>query len=222
MLRALRTAFLSAYRRLFFAETTIRFGTRMDVARNFLQRYGFAVVSVALAVGIRLLLDPELGFAYPFATLFVAILVTAWYGGLGPALTAVVLGGLLEVYFVLPPRGGFIPEGWYQQVGLVLYSCAGLGISLRGGAVDFARRSAEAGNAEARFKSALLEQTYDSVLVWDCGGRITFWNGGAERLYGFTRAEAVGRIGHELLQTQFPSGFDAFLEKLEADGWWEG
>ena len=222
MLRALQTAFVSAYRRLIFAETTFSIGTKMDVARNFIQRYGFAVASVALAVGVRLLLDPELGFAYPFATLFVAILLTAWYGGLGPALTAVVLGGFLEVYFVLPPRGVFIPQGWYQQVGLVLYTCAGLGISLLGGAVDFARRSAEAGNAEARFKSVLLEQTYDLVLVWDSDGRITFWNGGAERLYGFTRAEAVGRISHELLHTQFPGGFNAFFKKLEADGWWEG
>ena len=194
----------------------------MDYGRNLIQRYGCAVAGVALAIATRLLLDPYLGFAYPFATLFVAILVTAWYGGLGPALTAVVLGGLSAVYFVLPPRGVFFPEGWYQDLGLVLYTCAGLGISLLGGAVDFARRSAEAGNAEARFKSALIEQTYDSILVWDWDGRITFWNGGAERLYGFTRAEAVGRISHELLNTQFPGGFSAFYRKLEADDWWEG
>jgi PAS domain S-box-containing protein len=194
----------------------------MAYGRNFIERYGCAVAGVALAIGTRLLLDPFLGFAYPFATLFVAILVAAWYGGLGPALTAVFLGGLCAVYFVLPPRGVFFPEGWYQDVGLVLYTCAGLGISLLGGAVDFARRSAEAGNAEARFKSGLIEQTYDSILVWDWDGRITFWNGGAERLYGFTRAEAVGRISHELLKTQFPGGFSAFYQKLEADDWWEG
>jgi PAS domain S-box-containing protein len=194
----------------------------MDYGRNFIQRYGCAVVGVALAVSVRLLLDPFLGFAYPFATLFVAILVAAWYGGLGPALTAVVLGGLCAIYFIIPPRGVFFPEGWYQDVGLALYTCAGIGISLLGGAVDFARRSAEAGNAEARFKSALIEQTYDSILVWDWDGRITFWNGGAERLYGFTQAEAVGRISHELLKTQFPGGFSTFYRKLEADDWWEG
>jgi len=194
----------------------------MDYGRNFIQRYGCAVVGVALAVSVRLLLDPFLGFAYPFATLFVAILAAAWYGGLGPALTAVVLGGLCAIYFIIPPRGVFFPEGWYQDVGLVLYTCAGIGISLLGGAVDFARRSAEAGNAEARFKSALIEQTYDSILVWDWDGRITFWNGGAERLYGFTQAEAVGRISHELLKTQFPVGFSTFHRKLEADDWWEG
>ena len=116
----------------------------MDYGRNFIQRYGCAVVGVALAVSVRLLLDPFLGFAYPFATLFVAILAAAWYGGLGPALTAVVLGGLCAIYFIIPPRGVFFPEGWYQDVGLVLYTCAGIGISLLGGAVDFARRSAEA------------------------------------------------------------------------------
>ena len=35
---------------------------------------------------------------------------------------------------------------------------------------------------------------------------ITFWNRGAERTYGFTRAEAVGRVASELLRTEYPAG----------------
>jgi PAS domain-containing protein len=42
------------------------------------------------------------------------------------------------------------------------------------------------------------------VMVRDPQGRITLWSRGAERLYGFTRAEALGSISHELLNTRFP------------------
>ena len=46
--------------------------------------YGFAPISIWLATWVRLLLDPALGNQFPFITMFFAILLTAWYGGLGP------------------------------------------------------------------------------------------------------------------------------------------
>ena len=55
--------------------------------------YGIAVVSIALAVWVRLLLDPVIGYQFPFVTLFLAILLTSWFGGVRPALLAAVLGG---------------------------------------------------------------------------------------------------------------------------------
>ena len=42
------------------------------------------------------------------------------------------------------------------------------------------------------------------------------------RLYGYTREEAVGRISHELLHTQFPVPLEQIEERLERDGTWEG
>jgi two-component system cell cycle sensor histidine kinase/response regulator CckA len=73
-----------------------------------------------------------------------------------------------------------------------------------------------------RDQAALFDQTYDAVLVWDWNGPITFWNQGAERLYGFSRADAVGQISHTLLQTQFPHRMGQILATLEHDGRWEG
>jgi PAS domain S-box-containing protein len=39
---------------------------------------------------------------------------------------------------------------------------------------------------------ALVNAVGDAVAVCDAGGKITFWNGAAERMFGFTRAEALG------------------------------
>jgi PAS domain S-box-containing protein len=60
------------------------------------------------------------------------------------------------------------------------------------------------------------------VMVRDTKGRIEVWSGGSEKLYGYTRKEAVGRISHELLHTQFPEPLQQIEERLEHDGTWEG
>ena len=60
------------------------------------------------------------------------------------------------------------------------------------------------------------------VLVRDTQGRIVLWNQGAENLYGFGKQEAVGRVSHELLQTEFPEPLAQIEEKLRRSGSWEG
>ena len=46
--------------------------------------------------------------------------------------------------------------------------------------------------------------THDTVFVRDMNDVITYWNRGAEELYGWTREEAVGKFTHQLMQTIFP------------------
>jgi PAS domain S-box-containing protein len=43
-----------------------------------------------------------------------------------------------------------------------------------------------------------------SVMTRTAKGIITFWNRRAEVLYGWRKEEAVGRVSHDLLRTQFP------------------
>src|SRR5262245_1153732 len=106
-------------------------------------RYGLAVASIVLAVGVRMLLDPLLGDAFPFATLLLAILVTAWFGGLSPALVATVLGAGLSMWFLLPPRNGFAVEGFENRYGLAVYLAVGVGTALLGGRMRSAWQRAE-------------------------------------------------------------------------------
>jgi PAS domain S-box-containing protein len=60
------------------------------------------------------------------------------------------------------------------------------------------------------------------VLVRDLDSRIVLWTRGAERLYGFAKEEALGRVSHELFQTEFPESQAHVDEKLRRAGWWEG
>jgi PAS domain S-box-containing protein len=51
-------------------------------------------------------------------------------------------------------------------------------------------------------QTALLDKTQDAILISDLEGRIQFWNKGAERIYGWSRQEALGRIVGEFIYTE--------------------
>jgi PAS domain S-box-containing protein len=75
---------------------------------------------------------------------------------------------------------------------------------------------------EARRQSELLQLSYDAIIVWKFDGFIEGWNVGAERLYGYTEAEALGKVTHELLETVHPEPWAAIRVELLAMGFWEG
>src|SRR5579859_1746483 len=69
----------------------------------------------------------------------------------------------------------------------------------------------------------LIELAPVAVIVRDFGDDvITSWSRGAEDLYGWSRAEALGQVIHTLLQTQFPISRDDVVQTLRRTGQWEG
>jgi PAS domain S-box-containing protein len=71
-------------------------------------------------------------------------------------------------------------------------------------------------------QARLLDQTHDSILVRDMNGIITYWNRGAEELYGWRAEDVIGKRAHELLETVFPASRDKLQEELLRTGRWEG
>lgn len=67
-----------------------------------------------------------------------------------------------------------------------------------------------------------LERIKDSVMLRSMEGRIKFWNRGAEELYGWRKHDAVGKVSHELLRTQFPKPLKEIEAELTKKGRWEG
>src|SRR3546814_14271604 len=55
-----------------------------------------------------------------------------------------------------------------------------------------------------------------------CSSDLTYWNRGAEELYGWTKAAVAGRTATDLLQTQFPLSRAAAMETLMQTDRWEG
>lgn len=60
------------------------------------------------------------------------------------------------------------------------------------------------------------------VMIRDLEGRIVLWNTGAERLYGFKKEEALGRVSHQLLGSVFSEPLEQIMETLYARDSWDG
>jgi PAS domain S-box-containing protein len=73
-----------------------------------------------------------------------------------------------------------------------------------------------------RDQAQLLDLTQDAVLSMRWDGVIEFWNRGAEARYGWSREEAIGRVAHDLLHTEFPESLPEIQRTLVRDGYWQG
>jgi two-component system cell cycle sensor histidine kinase/response regulator CckA len=78
------------------------------------------------------------------------------------------------------------------------------------------------GEEQIREQAALLDQAQDAILVRDLDHTILFWNKGAERMYGWTAAEAVGRNAIELLVRIRFSQFELARQAVLDHGKWSG
>src|SRR6202022_3406499 len=62
----------------------------------------------------------------------------------------------------------------------------------------------------------------DSIFIRDTEDRITYWNQGAQRLYGWSKEEAMGRLTHSIFKTQYPQSLHDINAQLLATGHWKG
>ncbi len=72
-----------------------------------------------------------------------------------------------------------------------------------------------------REQASLLDKAQDAIIVRDLDNRVHFWNLGAERLYGWTKEEAIGASIESLLYPD-PTHFNSAMEKLLKNGEWNG
>ncbi|MGV3653496.1 MAG: sensor domain-containing protein, partial [Noviherbaspirillum sp.] len=73
-----------------------------------------------------------------------------------------------------------------------------------------------------REQASLLEITHDAILARGMDDIITYWNRGAEKLYGYTKEEAIGQDCHALLKTQAPLPIPAIKQIVNREHHWEG
>jgi PAS domain S-box-containing protein len=118
-------------------------------------------------------------------------------------------------YFFIVPLYSFDIANVQDLMALVAFLAASLAVS------TLVRRARHFGEAQHE-QATLLGLTPDAILALDGNRVITFWNSGAERLFGWSRDEAVGHDVRLLLRTVYPAPLDEILETYRRTGDWEG
>jgi PAS domain S-box-containing protein len=185
-----------------------------EIFKSRIWPYLFAIVSVAVATALTRLTFPWLGELS--SLFFVAVVLSTWYGGLGPGLLATVLAGAACASFTIdiPPGSGLFGADDALRLAVFLLACAVMSslVHLRRRAEQELRNanegleqrvqertrelessSREARESEERFR-ALMEGVADyAICMLDAKGHVISWNSGAQRIQGYRQSEIFGR-----------------------------
>jgi len=115
------------------------------------------------------------------------------------------------------------PDGSLRTVfavGHLVVDAAGERAELIGTTADVTE--ARAAEAEIRRQAELLGLARDALIVRERDGAISYWNRGAEELYGWTAREALGKKSHELLSTRSPIPIEEIESITRERGRWNG
>jgi PAS domain S-box-containing protein len=101
-------------------------------------------------------------------------------------------------------------------LGRCLMSVAAIGITA------FLALKNQSASMGLREQARLLDLTHDTIFVRGMTDLITYWNRGAEDLYGWKREQAVGKASHQLLRTVPPAPLEEITAELLRTDRWEG
>jgi PAS domain S-box-containing protein len=187
-----------------------------------------AVFSVVVSLGLALLME-RFQFGRMEVPLFLfAVAITSWYGRGGAAAVALVLSCLSFDYFFTQPlytlnitRSDLPYFIAFTAFALLVAWFASIRRRVELELLQ-SRDQLRIEVAERTQQASLLNLTHDTIFVRDMSDIITYWNRGAQEMYGWTPGEAVGKQAHELLHTVFPVPVDDVRAELLRSGRWDG
>jgi two-component system sensor kinase FixL len=177
-----------------------------------------ALAATAAGLGLRLAFAPLLGDRGIFLVFVPAVVLASAYAGLGAGVAATILGVFAGIYATV--LNAPLTLGDVVSAGLFGLVCSAI---VTGGEwFQRARRRAAAVNRdlaerEAHLKS-LLDTVPDAVIVIDQAGVMQSFSPAAERLFGWSAAEAIGRNVSMLMPEPYSSAHDGYLERYYRTG----
>ncbi|MEG3984003.1 PAS domain S-box protein [Microcoleus sp. T3B2] len=92
------------------------------------------------------------------------------------------------------------------------------------GIIAISRDISDRKKVEQKLRQTLeiLDLASDGIIIRDMDDRIIYWNQGAEKLYGWTKAEVAGEYIHTFLKTAFLKPLEIVTAEFFQQGTWEG
>lgn len=142
--------------------------------------------------------------------LTIIVLLSLMDSLISSAVFSVIAVGSLS-YFFAEPLFSFYVDSPQDIAALATFLFTSLAVT------GLARRVRRLGEAHLE-QTRLLDLTHDPIFVRGPNDVITYWNPGAEELYGWKRGEALGKVAHQLLQTVFPRRSNRSRKRWSAPG----
>jgi len=180
--------------------------------------YAVAVLATAGCVIVRVALEPFFHERASFILYVPALMISAAVGGVGAALVATVLGLAAGVVF---SRETLITDP-ANLVSAIVFLLLGLASGLAGsrlarGSRDTAAALTHLEEREAHLQS-ILDTVPDAMIVIDEQGVMQSFSAAAERLFGWTAAEAIGRNVSMLMPNPYRDAHDGYLHRYMTTG----
>jgi two-component system, LuxR family, sensor kinase FixL len=181
-------------------------------------RYALAPFAVGLAFLARFALTPILGDASPYLLFVPAVLTAAGLGGLGPGLLATGLSVVLGFFVSTISPSLSVPE----IVEAALFTLIAAGISWSGEQLQRNRIQAATSTRDALAREAhlasILETVPDAMIVIGEDGIVQSFSPAAERLFGYSAEEVIGKNVNMLMPSPYRENHDDYLRRYLRTG----
>ncbi|PWR25127.1 PAS domain-containing sensor histidine kinase [Zavarzinia aquatilis] len=167
-----------------------------------LRVYGLTALAVALAVALNVegsIFAGQAGYL-PFVA---CVVLASAFGGFLPGVIVVGLGAI-----AVPVLSGL--GGMSGGVALVVYIAVGFGIAFWGGSALKARRTAA---TTQQHLQSILDTVPDAMIVIDRNGIMRSFSTAAERLFGWSASEVIGRNVSTLMPQPYRDAHNSYLER---------
>lgn len=198
--------------------TTAEASWRGVLIPQYWRHYGFALLVVVLVLAIRAVLTPILHEESPYLFFVPAVLIAAGFGGLGPGLVATVVSIPLSLFVIIGLPGIDLAE----MVHALAFAMFGIGTAW--GGEQFRRNRVQAAEStraalarEAHFRS-ILDTVPDAMIVIDQHGVMHSVSAAAERLFGYSAAEMVGKNISLLMPSPYREMHDKYIARYLKTG----
>jgi signal transduction histidine kinase len=179
--------------------------------RAILIRYGGAVAAVAGAVLVQAGLDAVAGMSQRFIIVFLAVVVSAWWGGWGPGILATLLAGCFAAVFWLRPIGDPLFEQIDDWASLLAFAVSGVAVSAISHSMHAARARAE--QAAATALEATEEEKRMATELRQVADKLELTNQAKDEFLSILGHELRNPLASIVMGTEVLSQFGALNER---------
>lgn len=180
--------------------------------------YGLAIALAACAFFLRAAVAPYMQGQVNYLFFVPAILVAGTVGGLGPGLLCTTLCTASALMTSGDPRTLDVKEAVNTGVLFIIgVSVAAFGEGLRRARLLAASSTRDLLSREAHLQS-ILDTVPDAMIVIDERGIISSFSSAAERVFGYTQAEVIGKNIKMLMPQPYRGDHDGYLQNYARTG----